>query len=197
MPKKPKISQATQQKLKDAFWSLYAEKSIDKISIREITERAGYNRGTFYLYYKNVHDILAQIEAELMDDIRSLYHKKDLRAVIQDKQQLELLVAEVMDVCSRQKKYINVLFGQHGDPSFVMALKQSIKDCLKTAQNDCFQDQAIMQDYYLEYHVSGLLWLVGEWIRREDLPIEQFFAIILYILAPETYDQMCRPLDRL
>ena len=58
--------------LKDAFWKLYTEKSIEKISIKEITDLAGYNRGTFYLYYKDVYDIFSQIEDELLDKIKTV-----------------------------------------------------------------------------------------------------------------------------
>ena len=59
----------TKQALQEAFWELYKNKSIEKISVREITERAGYNRGTFYLYYKDVYDILEQSEQLLIREI--------------------------------------------------------------------------------------------------------------------------------
>ena len=44
----------TPEILKDAFWKLYSEKEISKIRISEITNLAGYNRGVFYLYFKNI-----------------------------------------------------------------------------------------------------------------------------------------------
>lgn len=69
MGKKTAASEATKQALQEAFWELYKNKSIEKISVREITERAGYNRGTFYLYYKDVYDILEQSEQLLIREI--------------------------------------------------------------------------------------------------------------------------------
>ena len=50
MKKQPHITEQAKNNLRIAFWSLYAQKPIEKISIKEITELAGYNRGTFYLY---------------------------------------------------------------------------------------------------------------------------------------------------
>ena len=47
MKKQPEVTAATRQKLMDAFWTLYKEKAIDKISIAEITNITGNNRGTF------------------------------------------------------------------------------------------------------------------------------------------------------
>ena len=46
MKKQPHITEQTKNNLRIAFWSLYAQKPIEKISIKEITELAGYNRGT-------------------------------------------------------------------------------------------------------------------------------------------------------
>ncbi len=37
MKKQPEITAATKQKIIDSFWELYKEKSIDKISVGEIT----------------------------------------------------------------------------------------------------------------------------------------------------------------
>ena len=50
MTRKTTVSETTKATLKDAFWELYQKKSIEQISVREITDRAGYTRGTFYLF---------------------------------------------------------------------------------------------------------------------------------------------------
>lgn len=41
----------TRNNLVNAFWDLYCQKDINKITIKEITDRAGYNRATFYIYF--------------------------------------------------------------------------------------------------------------------------------------------------
>lgn len=55
-------TQITRQNLIDAFWQLYRYKSIDKISVKEVCMIAGYNRSTFYAYFKDVYEILEDIE---------------------------------------------------------------------------------------------------------------------------------------
>ena len=50
MKKQPQVTEQTRANLREAFWNLYAERPIERISVREITDRAGYNRATFYLY---------------------------------------------------------------------------------------------------------------------------------------------------
>ncbi len=38
------------------------KKPIEKISIRELTDTAGYNRTTFYNYFSDIYDVLDYIE---------------------------------------------------------------------------------------------------------------------------------------
>jgi len=47
MNKQPMVTAQTKQNLIDAFWSLYCEKRIEKITIKEIAQRAGYNEEPF------------------------------------------------------------------------------------------------------------------------------------------------------
>lgn len=55
----------THQNIKNAFICLCQSKDAEKISIREICEKAGINRSSFYLHFE---DIYALID-ELLDDM--------------------------------------------------------------------------------------------------------------------------------
>ena len=65
----PKVDirvQKTKERLKSALLSLLEEKSIDRITISEICRVSGINRNTFYQHYTDIHDLLSEIEGELM-----------------------------------------------------------------------------------------------------------------------------------
>ena len=47
------------------FFGVASKENCVPVSYTHL-DLAGYNRGTFYLYYKDVYDILASIEAELL-----------------------------------------------------------------------------------------------------------------------------------
>lgn len=53
------------QKIKDAFLSIYSEKDLNQITIRDITNYAGVYRGTFYYYYADIFDLLEDIEKDM------------------------------------------------------------------------------------------------------------------------------------
>ncbi len=53
--------------IKEAVVSLLSEKKdLNKITVSEIVEKAGINRGTFYNHYSDIKDVLNQIEDEIM-----------------------------------------------------------------------------------------------------------------------------------
>ena len=70
MNKQPEITAATRQRFVDVFCTLYATQPISRITVKELTTRAGYNRSTFYQYFKDVYDIQQYIEDQMMNDIR-------------------------------------------------------------------------------------------------------------------------------
>lgn len=59
----------TKQGIQEALTELLEKKSIDKISVKEITDIAGINRGTFYLHYVDKYDLMEKSMNQLMIEI--------------------------------------------------------------------------------------------------------------------------------
>ena len=57
----------TQGVLKQALLSFLQEKPINKITVKEVCERAELNRATFYAHYSDCFALLESIENELID----------------------------------------------------------------------------------------------------------------------------------
>ena len=49
---------------------LMGEKDIKDISVKELSDLADINRGTFYLHYNDVYDMLSKIEEELFQEFK-------------------------------------------------------------------------------------------------------------------------------
>ena len=50
----------TKENIIIAFWEIYREKSINKITIKELMDKAGYHRSVLYTYFKDIYDLLEQ-----------------------------------------------------------------------------------------------------------------------------------------
>lgn len=66
MKKRPDLTEATRRRFIEAFCEIYKNKPVEKITVREIAERAGHNRVTFYQYFRDAYDVLEYMENELL-----------------------------------------------------------------------------------------------------------------------------------
>lgn len=65
--------QKTRNSLFSAFIELRAEKPLEKITVKELTERANISKQTFYLHFQDIYDLSEYLENDavksLMEDI--------------------------------------------------------------------------------------------------------------------------------
>ena len=55
----------TKTRLLNCLTELMKEKEVKDISVKELSDLADINRGTFYLHYRDVYDMLNKVEDEL------------------------------------------------------------------------------------------------------------------------------------
>lgn len=60
----------TKTLIRKAFTELLTKKPIQSISIKELCELAGINRGTFYAHYQDIYDLRQKIEDEMYHDVQ-------------------------------------------------------------------------------------------------------------------------------
>ena len=61
----------TREFFMEAFLKALREKPLNKISVKELCQRTGYNRSTFYYYFEDVYDLRKQVETNLIHSIIS------------------------------------------------------------------------------------------------------------------------------
>ena len=63
----------TKKAIRTAFLSLLEEKSLNQITVAELSRRADLGRGTFYLHYKDVYDLYEHIEDDLYGELVQIF----------------------------------------------------------------------------------------------------------------------------
>lgn len=186
MTNKAAARERTKAALKEAFWSLYQQKSIEQISIREITDRAGYNRGTFYLYFKDVYDILEQVEQSLID---AIYDSPLMRCAETDTHiHVNEMIPGIIQIYRDFSPKLKVLLGPHGDPSFTLKIQNILKTELASTLNIPEDFPRESRAYYIEFITSGILAVILKWISEEsssaEYCLDDFIRTMIRILAP-------------
>ena len=61
--------QRTKRNIAEAFIELRKEKSLEKITVTELAQKACINKATFYLHYQDIYDLSEQLENEALDKL--------------------------------------------------------------------------------------------------------------------------------
>lgn len=153
----------TRRQLRECLITLLKEKKVQDITVRELTDMADLNRGTFYLHYKDVFDLLEKTEAELQEDFNQLVCKHD---AVDLKQRPSVIFNEIYYLVYDNADLIEILLGENGDLNFVNRLKLLIREkCLKDWMEVFRSGNAAAFDAFFSFIVSGCIGLVQYWLQ--------------------------------
>ena len=188
--KNPEVTQETIRRIKEAFWQLYKDKPLEKISVREITAKAGYNHATFYLYFQNVRDVLNQIEADLLTRRDEVLVNVTRSGTLDFSGLLFVMGDDFLP-------YAKVLLGPHGDKAFEEDAKERIWPYLKpllypTAADGTSTEPtsatrlAIAKQFYL----SGLLGAIKAILKEPDITAHDIIDFVTTEVLPHAEERM-------
>ena len=141
----------TKALLLQGLMQLMETKDVKDISVKELSDLADINRGTFYLHYSDVYDMLAQLEDELFLEFHGIIDRTLKPDTPVHASRATLL--EIFSFLERHRAVVRAMIGPHGDLAFVNRLKNLVKerlDSIFTAR------QADSDGCYMEsFAVSG------------------------------------------
>lgn len=162
----------TRKQLRECLVTLLKQKKVQDITVRELTELADLNRGTFYLHYKDVFDLLEKTESELLDDFNQLVMKHDAEDL---KKHPYGIFVEIYTLAYDNADLVEILLGENGDLNFLNRLKQLIRDkCLHDWMEVVRTESTAVFDAYFAFIVSGCLGLVQHWLKTglKETPVQ-------------------------
>ena len=63
----------TRKLIRDAFMDMVGEVGVARITVKDLTERAGINRKTFYLHFESIEALYDSVMNEVMNDFFDNY----------------------------------------------------------------------------------------------------------------------------
>lgn len=136
-----------------------------------MTDRAGVFRSTFYLYFKDVYDVLEKIEQDIIDAWKG--------TVVQTSENgdIQLTAGAIVAFYRKYGDYMAVLMGGNGDPAFIVRFKDLIRPAVMSVLG--FDEKNSLEEYKLEFLFSGTISAILLWYQsKEDIPLEDVLSFI-------------------
>lgn len=161
----------TRQLLHNAFLELLAEKPVQKVSVVELCQRAGVNRGTFYLHYHDVYDLMERMEAEVLDDLDALLANTPVIVSGTSREQGDGFIRALMAFFEKNREMCAVLLGENGDRRFVAdiierAREKSVREYLERYPGASLEK---VETFYF-FVAWGFVGLLQRSLRQPDAP---------------------------
>ncbi|MEA4925663.1 MAG: TetR/AcrR family transcriptional regulator [Syntrophomonadaceae bacterium] len=153
----------TKKVLKESLAILLLKKNINNITIKELVDLADVNRGTFYLHYRDIYDMLAQIETEMLNDLEDISNKFPAALL---KESAQPYICEIFQYIADNQTFCKMLLSPHGDMAFVDKLKKLVEEKCFCSLMESFPENALQHyQYFAAYTVSGCIGLLQTWIE--------------------------------
>ena len=177
----------TAQKFDKALLSLLEKKEFEYITIREICEKAGVNRSTFYLHYENTCDLLRETTQYVLDSFLS-YFTEDRKSI-----SLNLEECNINELFFITPEYITpyLTFIKDNRQIFKTTIKhlgtmefdrvyQKMFDNIFSPVLSRFKFPENERPYVMKFYLSGVTAIVMEWLENNcSESIENITKIII------------------
>ena len=159
--------QETRRKLNEAALQLVFEKGYDRVTIQDIVDRADLGRGTFYVHYRDLQDILWDI---IQDGLSESLLIGEARAAETSDRSGYLGYRVTFETAARHRDLYKVMLGSRGSS----LITHRVADYLASAIQQSIEQKGYLSDLdyppqlLAQYLVGALMRLVLWWLETPN-----------------------------
>ena len=184
MNKQPEITDATREAFVSAFCEFYMERPIEKITVKDISAKAGYSRTTFYNYFHDPYDVLEYMEKEFIEAL-----KRNMAANIRRDKTLEDFVLLFVKMMQEQGLYNRVLLNNPNNAQFIRRVKEALMPVVLAAFGQTENNKRAV--YAFEFYIPGVVSVISRWMQRgQEISAEELAEIVQGILKRGVLSQL-------
>lgn len=161
--------QKTKRSIYNAFIELRSKKPLEKLTIKELCEKAQINKSTFYVYYQDVYDLSDKIEDEVISEImKSLSDTEEILA------NPALFSNRLFLAYTSQQSLINIVFNGSRSDNLPRKIEAAIKDAV--FRNYPQYKNNIDFNIHLTYSIYGGFYTYKEYAQCNDEHIHKIIG---------------------
>jgi AcrR family transcriptional regulator len=172
--KKDRRIRKTEKQLLDGLTYLMQTKSINDITVRELSDIVDINRSTFYLHYQDIYDMIEHIEDNLIEQFTQTLNSNHKRNGELTEQEFKKVMVSIFEFLLQNRTICKALIGHNGDIKFLNKINEiiseRIQELLKNYASNKYSDTDL--ELVKHYFVSGCIGLVQCWFKYDDKTLE-------------------------
>ncbi len=150
----------TKQAIRNALFQIMEEKSIDKITVAEIVQKADINRSTFYFYYEDINDLLRQTENEVFETfVRSIVLTS---FSFSKKEEFVQYLTKYMEFCRQNYIVCKFVTANACNNELANKIRSELKKTIPNSRT--LYDEDDPRFYLTTFAISGFLFAILEWM---------------------------------
>lgn len=154
----------THRLIREAFSRLLAQKPIQSISIKELCELAGINRGTFYAHYRDIYDLREKIEEEMLKDVQ-----RALKPLLEGEHATQReITTGVFQWMKENRDMCAVMLSEYGDREFLWKMLDLGRMVCQESYQRLFEGVS-QRDiaWFYAYASWGCIGLLRRWLGED------------------------------
>lgn len=167
----------TKDLIESAFINLLNRKSISKITVKQICMICNINRGTFYNHYRDIDDLMNQIENNLIKELELCVSKHFSYEL--DKNTLPMF-QDILRFINKKHKIVRLLLKKGGNSLFVDKLIRLFKvETTNQKRVLNIYSNSKNYNYFVEYTIYGCMGIISKWLKDGRKQTSSEIALLL------------------
>ena len=157
----------TEKAIRDSFFELLRSKKISEITVAEISRTALLGRGTFYLHYRDIYDLLNTLENEYIEEIGKIL---DEYLPLPPADKVSEMTSKIFLYIHKNQDHFRLLFNHISPRHFVDRLIIRQKDNIETlAKEKGLAEDEVYSTVKTSFMISGFAGVVLDyWFRGSE-----------------------------
>lgn len=153
----------TKKLLINSLAALLEEKPLKNITVRELAELSDINRGTFYLHYRDVYDMVDKLETEAFERFNEIVSNYEPSY---EQETFLTFLTELFEFLADNSLLAKSLIGKNGDAAFVDKLKITLREkYVARIYSDLNIKDKVKFEYLCHFIEMGSVGICDAWLN--------------------------------
>ncbi len=152
----------TKRRLRESLLQLMETRPLQEISVKELTELADVNRGTFYFHYPDLYALLREMEQDFFEAFSGTLHGS-----VPHMETAFHYLETVFAFLGENASFCRIMLGPNGDMQFVERVMGLVDDTIsffwRMGEHDADPSRYEMYNVFI---INGCVGLIRKWLSE-------------------------------